>query len=748
MVAQFPTYTDDYYYNREKLLKECLPLLNVYSDTISDHQCFFSGKMVSMLGFSVEEKVWLRKFIHLNGGKGYHKRLDNPDIIIFGDNFGYYDMLNVFNAQQNGSNVVVVSVDTVTGHIDSSWQRRIEDYDNQEAIRKSLIEINKQNREEAICDEESLSKLNWVEETEISLFDDIFCAFGKLGEHSEWGEDCVEYTSKDKLYKSIEEKFGIVRRNKFEHVTCIIMGDKVTKKSLDGFNGNVKYISYTKFKKWLEDATPASPEFKVFRTKYSSIKDERLRPYQQEAKDRIFHIWREVNCVMLQMPTGAGKTMLFSSVIRDITNVPESQILIIAHRSELIDQIDEHLNKYHVSHGIIASNRKRDLSIPVQIASIQTLTHKNNEQITKDFVPGFIIVDEAHHTLAKTYNKLWTLYPKAWKLGVTATPCRLNCASFQSHFSEIIESLSITQMIQHGYLSDYVFYTENPDSTLSKAIASIKEKSSTGDYRIADLLKNLNIEEHVTKLVLSYTQYANGLKGIVYAISIEHASNICNAYKNIGVEAEFIDSNTPKKERDIIVQDFKSGKIQVMVNVDIFSEGFDCPDVEFVQMARPTWSLSKYMQQVGRGLRISNGKNKTVILDNAGMFSRFGLPSEEHPWKRLFNGGDYRDCYADNIYKANSYLRIRHANKEELMLKVDKEDAQKALRSSKSFRIGTKNNVTTHYGSNINSALRSKSVWQYILYIILIILAVVGVCVFGVAMLGLALFAGIILKKK
>ena len=298
------------------------------------------------------------------------------------------------------------------------------------------------------------------------------------------------------------------------------------------------------------------------------------------------------------------------------------------------------------------------------------MTHKNNEEITKSFVPNFIVIDEAHHTLAKTYDQLWKLYPLSWKLGVTATPCRINGAPFTNHFSELISSLSVKELIEKGFLSDYTFYTENPDSDLSKAILSIKKKSSTGDYRINDLLQNLNVERHVKKLVLSYSTYANGLKGIVYCISIEHAHNICEAYKNIGVVAEYIDSKTPKTEREQIVQDFKDGKIQVLVNVDIFSEGFDCPDVEFIQMARPTWSLSKYMQQVGRGLRISPGKDKTIILDNAGMYARFGLPSDSRLWNATFAGVDFRDHYIGSVGSKNCYLRLKYENSSQLMLLV------------------------------------------------------------------------------
>lgn len=440
--------------------------------------------------------------------------------------------------------------------------------------------------------------------------------------------------------------------------------------SLSGFNENIKFITYTDFAHWLNSVSPAYPELRGFGKKYVSCQDARLRPYQQDVKDKIFTLWKSEKNVMLQMPTGAGKTILFSSVINDIIKVPDSKILIIAHRKELLDQISSHLSKYNIEHGIIASTRKRSLEKNVQVASIQTLTHKNNEEITKSFVPDFIVIDEAHHTLANTYDQLWKLYPRSWKLGVTATPCRINGAPFTNHFSELISSLSVKELIEKGFLSDYTFYTENPDSDLSKAILSIKKKSSTGDYRIDDLLQNLNVERHVKKLVLSYSTYANGLKGIVYCISIEHAHNICEAYKNIGVVAEYIDSKTPETEREQIVQDFKDGKIQVLVNVDIFSEGFDCPDVEFIQMARPTWSLSKYMQQVGRGLRTSPGKDKTVILDNAGMYARFGLPSDTRLWNATFAGVDFRDHYIGSVGSKNCYLRLKYENSSQLMLLV------------------------------------------------------------------------------
>lgn len=653
----FPEYRDQYFFDREVLLKECLPALHVYENVVDDYYEFFKGKIVSMLGFPTEDKVWLRKFILLNGGKAYHKRLDKPDIVIFGHNFWYFDMLNIYEHQQQGENIIVINYATIMDNIDPIWEVRIKEYDKEEEEKKNA-------NEKKYCDEAYLSSLNWVKSSSISLYDDVFLICGKLYDYD------ICPISHEQVYEKIKAKFGqVIKKNK-QAVTCVVMGTKVMTSTLSGLDENVKYIDYHEFIPWLDRVRPAYPDLKEFGKKYFSCQDARLRPYQQDVKDKIFTLWKSEKNVMLQMPTGAGKTILFSSVINDIIKVPDSKILIIAHRKELLEQISSHLSKYNIEHGIISSNRKRCLEKRVQVASIQTLTHKNNEEITKSFVPNFIVIDEAHHTLAKTYDQLWKLYPLSWKLGATATPCRINGAPFTNHFSELISSLSVKELIEKGFLSDYTFYTENPDSDLFKAILSIKKKSSTGDYRINDLLQNLNVERHVKKLVLSYSTYANGLKGIVYCISIEHAHNICEAYKNIGVVAEYIDSKTPKTEREQIVQDFKDGKIQVLVNVDIFSEGFDCPDVEFIQMARPTWSLSKYMQQVGRGLRTSPGKDKTIILDNAGMYARFGLPSDTRLWNATFAGVDFRDHYIGSVGSKNCYLRLKYENSSQLMLLV------------------------------------------------------------------------------
>ena len=379
-------------------------------------------------------------------------------------------------------------------------------------------------------------------------------------------------------------------------------------------------------------------------TCYSNLNkmDSSLRPYQQKAKKEIFESWDEVDNVMFQMPTGTGKTRLFTSIIRDINDYSKQRkepvkILIIAHRTELIDQIDESLTKYKVPHNIIAGGRDRNYKYPVNVASIQTITHPNNLKDAKKLNVQFIIIDEAHHALAATYKKLLNLYPSSKKLGVTATPWRMNHQSFLDLFDKLVLSMPIKEFIKQGFLSPYKYFSLKDDSDIQKTIEDI-ELDRFGEYKESSMEEKMDIGSIRAQLLDSYLSLAEGKKGIIYAINIVHAKHICEEYQKAGYKAISIDSKTPATERKELVGKFKKGLIDIIVNVDIFSEGFDCPDIEFIQLARPTRSLVKYLQQVGRGLRPTANKQNCVILDNVGMYSRFGLPDARRHWKYHFLG--------------------------------------------------------------------------------------------------------------
>ena len=364
----------------------------------------------------------------------------------------------------------------------------------------------------------------------------------------------------------------------------------------------------------------------------SFMKKIKLFDYQEDMKSRIEKVLRLHRSVMAQMPTGTGKTYLLTAVIDSfVSNNPMEKVWIVAHRRELVSQIDETVRKFH---SYSASNTSSLLS-SVKAMSIQWLM-RHYDEIEEE--PGMIVIDEAHHALAKTYKEMWERFPKAKFLGLTATPCRLNGKGFTDLFDVLVQSWSVPEFISKGRLATYDFVSIKSDGVTQRLIDSLQKRGADGDYQNKEMDMLLNKKPSIERLYQSLEEYGKDRKGIVYAINISHAQKITKLYQEHGVKAIAIDSKTPATERQQDIEAFKKGDIQVLVNVDIFSEGFDCPDVEFVQLARPTLSLAKYLQMVGRGLRVAKGKRNCVIIDNVGLYRVFGLPSQVWNWKATFEG--------------------------------------------------------------------------------------------------------------
>ena len=362
------------------------------------------------------------------------------------------------------------------------------------------------------------------------------------------------------------------------------------------------------------------------------MKEIKLFDYQEDMKERIEKALRLHRSVMAQMPTGTGKTYLLTAVIDSfVSNNPMEKVWIVAHRRELVSQIDETVRKFH---SYYASNTSSLLS-SVKAMSIQWLM-RHYDEIEEE--PGMIVIDEAHHALAKTYKGMWDRFPKAKFLGLTATPCRLNGKGFTDLFDVLVQSWSVPEFISKGRLATYDFVSIKSDGVTQRLIDSLQKRGADGDYQNKEMDMLLNKKPSIERLYQSLEEFGKDRKGIVYAINISHAQKITKLYQEHGVKAIAIDSKTPAAERQQDIEAFKKGDIQVLVNVDIFSEGFDCPDVEFVQLARPTLSLAKYLQMVGRGLRVAKGKKNCVIIDNVGLYRVFGLPSQVWNWKATFEG--------------------------------------------------------------------------------------------------------------
>ena len=409
-------------------------------------------------------------------------------------------------------------------------------------------------------------------------------------------------------------------------------------------------------------------------------------------------------------------------------------------------------------------------NVPIKAVSIQWLS-KHYDEIEEE--PGMIVIDEAHHALAKTYKEMWERFPNAKFLGLTATPCRLNGKGFTDLFDVLVQSWSVPEFISKGRLATYDFVSIKSHGVTQRLIDSLQKRGADGDYQNKEMDMLLNKKPSIERLYRSLEEFGKDRKGIVYAINISHANAIAEFYREHGIAAVAIDSKTPSSLRKELIERFKASSfssfsekqssglhhdfskitpslftikegstshpdplssgareetapprrseplrskdggpskvspdcagwdrlgaaclrpteglgdrlgmsgaskvspdcagwdrltdtclragdglgttclrpadgvgdelapIQVLVNVDIFSEGFDCPDVEFVQLARPTLSLAKYLQMVGRGLRVAKGKKNCVIIDNVGLYRVFGLPSQVWNWNAMFEG--------------------------------------------------------------------------------------------------------------
>ncbi len=385
----------------------------------------------------------------------------------------------------------------------------------------------------------------------------------------------------------------------------------------------------------------------------------KLRDYQQKHKETIYEEWGNgMMNVMLQMPTGTGKTHLFSSVIKDLQdyffNILQTRtslsyeerqkyaipkILVLVHRKELVDQIrDTLVEKYHHVCGVVMGGVIYGENKNVIVATTQTMGRKKRlEKWERSVCFDFIIIDEAHHSTADSYRRIREAWPNARLLGVTATPYRLNHQSFTDVYDKLILSEPVYRFIEKGYLCQYDYCSIKPNSQIQDKINHLATDFS-GDYDEQAMEKLLNQDRIRASILGTYEKFAKGRKGIVYTINRLHNQMLAGLFESHGYKVAYIDSQTPKEERNQTVEAFKRGEIEIIFNVNIFSEGFDCPDVEFIQLARPTKSLSMYLQQVGRGFRIAKGKEKVIFLDNVGLYNRFGLPSARRAWQHHFEG--------------------------------------------------------------------------------------------------------------
>ena len=383
-----------------------------------------------------------------------------------------------------------------------------------------------------------------------------------------------------------------------------------------------------------------------------------LRPYQADAKKAIYLAWSQgfVN-VLAVLPTGAGKTVLFSDIIHD----HKGSVCAIAHRQELVSQISLALARDKVRHRIIGPKSVVKLCVnihmtevgasfydpgsEVAVAGVDTLVRRGKELAHWLNSVTLWVQDEAHHVLK--VNKWGTaaeMFPNARGLGVTATPLRADGKGLGRHADGLFDSMyvgpSMRDLITMGYLTEYRVFAPPNDIDLSAVATS----TSTGDYSKVQLTRAVRKSHVIGDVVAHYLRIAPGKLGITFATDVETATDMTAAYNAAGVPAAVVSAKTSDAERIAMLRKFKSRQLLQLVNVDLFGEGFDLPAIEVVSMARPTQSYALYVQQFGRALRRLDGKKEALIIDHVGNVVRHGLPDARQEWTldardRKSNGG-------------------------------------------------------------------------------------------------------------
>ena len=349
-----------------------------------------------------------------------------------------------------------------------------------------------------------------------------------------------------------------------------------------------------------------------------------LRPYQQQLIDDVGYEYSEGRRrVCAVAPCGAGKTIMTAWMARG-TALSGRRAIFMVHRQELIEQTSATFTAMGIRHGLIAAGAAKEYDLPVQIASVQTLIHR----LSQVQVPDLLICDECHHIVANTYRKIVDQFSSSYVLGVTATPERIGGQGLGEIFQSLVLGPSAADLIAAGNLTPYDYYA--PPTKFDPAAAHVR----FGEYVKNDLLSQMDDADVIGDIVTNYKNLADGKRAICYCINRAHSEHVAASFRAAGIPALHIDGETHKAVRARAIEDFRTGRLQILCNAELLGEGFDVPAMEAVILARPTASLTLYIQQSMRPLRPdpNNPEKRAVIIDHVGNVFRHGMPDEDREW--------------------------------------------------------------------------------------------------------------------
>lgn len=341
-----------------------------------------------------------------------------------------------------------------------------------------------------------------------------------------------------------------------------------------------------------------------------------LRDYQLELIEGVYNAMRKSKKrIMVVSPAGSGKTVTMSEIARRATK-KKNRVLFVVHRVEIVHQVRQ---------TFIANNVDMNYC---EVGMIQTITNKVKKDKVKK--PTTILIDEAHHSLSKSYKDVLDAFPNAVVLGFTATPTRLSNNGFTDVFEELILGKSVQWLIDNKRLSPFKYYSKNLMNE------NKLKHQSTGDFSNDSI--TLALEPRIYGDVIeNYRKFANNKKTIIYTHNVESSKTVAEKFNEQGYKALQVDGKTPKQQRELAMEMFREGKVNILVNAELYGEGVDVPDCECVILLRPTESLTLFIQQTMRAMRYQPNK-QAIIIDHVGNYARHGLPNTEHDWQEHFKG--------------------------------------------------------------------------------------------------------------
>lgn len=348
-----------------------------------------------------------------------------------------------------------------------------------------------------------------------------------------------------------------------------------------------------------------------------------LRPYQVQVIDELATSVSQR--ALLVAPTGSGKTVIAAELTRRAL-ARGQRVLFLVHRRELTAQTWRKLHELGIDAGVIQAGVTARLHQPAQVAMIPTLhARAYRGRVLEKPEADLVVVDEAHHVRARTYEQILADYPKARVVGLTATPCRGDGRGLGAAFDTLIECPQVHELIEDGYLvSTRVYAPETPD------LAGVTVRQ--GDYAIGELEARMDKAQLIGDIVTHWHRLAEGRPTVVFATGVQHSLHIRDEFCRSGILAEHIDGTTPSDVRDRILERLAAREIDLVTNAMVLTEGWDCPAVSCLVLARPTKSLGLFRQMVGRVLRPAPGKSEALVIDHSGAIWQHGLPEDPIEW--------------------------------------------------------------------------------------------------------------------